>query len=93
MPTDVPRLIAIPSCNTFQGEAPILETSKRPSPKPNSTNPRQRKKRVFKEGFRFVGDGELQDNLGISLIFKNIGLSIKCIKYTQLRYSFIFNVL
>ena len=48
--------------------------------------PKHNKKRVFKERLRFLGDFELQDNLGISLICKNIDLLIKCTKYTQSTY-------
>ena len=40
---------------------------------------------------KLVGELELQDSLGILLIFKNIGLSIKCPKYTQSTNYPIFN--
>ena len=58
----------------------------KPSPKPNIVKPKHNKKRVLKEGLRFLGDFELQDNLGIFFICKNIDLSIKCTKYIQSSY-------
>ena len=62
------------------------ETISNPSPKPKNTSPTQRYNKVFKEGLKLVGDLELQDNLGIFLIFRNIDLSIKCPKCTQPTY-------
>jgi hypothetical protein len=58
----------------------------RPSPKPNNIRPEHKKSRVLNEGLRFFGDFELQDNSGIFFICKNIEMSIKCTKYTQLAY-------
>ena len=86
VPTDRPRFKASPWCKTFQGDAPIVETINRPSPKPNIIKPKHNKNRVLKEGLRFLGDFELQDNLGIFFICKNIVLCIKCTKYTQSTY-------
>ena len=48
--------------------------------------PKHNKIRVLKEGLRFLGDLELQDNRGIFFICKNIDMSIKCTKYTQTTY-------
>ena len=85
-PTDKPKFKARPWCKTFQGDAPIVEIINRPSPNPNNIRPIHNKDSVLKEGLRFLGDFELQDNLGIFFICKNIGLSIKCTKYTQSTY-------
>ena len=86
VPTVSPRFKARPWCKTFQGDAPIVEMINRPSPKPNNIKPKHNKKRVLKEGLRFLVDLELQDNLGIFFIFKNTDLPIKCTKYTQPTY-------
>ena len=56
------------------------------SPKQKKTKPKQRQDKVFKDGFKFVGDFELQDSFGTFLILKNIDLSTKCPKYTQSTY-------
>ena len=48
------------------------ETINNPSPSPNKTNPKHQKKKVEILGFKFKGFSELQDTLGIFLIFKNI---------------------
>ena len=58
--------------STDHGDAPDVETIKKPSPKPNKINPKQRKKNVEIFGFKFSGLSELQDTFGIFLIFKNI---------------------
>ena len=58
----------------------------KPSPKPNITRPKHNKNSVLKEGLRFLGELELQDNSGIFFICRNIYLSIKCTKYTQSTY-------
>jgi hypothetical protein len=63
---------AIPCARIDQGEAPAKETINNPSPRPNKTNPRHKKKKVEIFGLRFNGFSELQYTLGISLIFKNI---------------------
>ena len=63
---------AIPCARTDQGEAPAKETINNPSPKPNKDKPRHKKKKVEIFGLRFKGFCELQDTLGIFLIFKNI---------------------
>ena len=83
VPIDKPKFKVRPWCKTFQGDAPIVEIINRPSPKPNIVKPKHNKNRVFNEGLRFLGDFELQDNLGIFFICKNIYLIIKCTKYTQ----------
>jgi len=63
---------AIPCARTDHGEAPAKETINKPSPKPNKVNPRHKKKKVVIFGLRFNDFSELQDTLGIFLIFKNI---------------------
>jgi len=62
----------IPCARTDHGEAPAKETINKPSPKPNKVNPKHRKKKVENFGLRFSGFSELQETLGIFLIFKNI---------------------
>ena len=86
VPIVSPRFRKSPWWSEFQGEAPIVEIINRPSPKPNNDRPKQSKNNVLKEGLRFLGDFELQDNLGIFFISNNIGMSIKCTKYTQSTY-------
>ena len=71
-PIDMPVFLDIPSANTDQGELPVVDKTKRPSPKPNKTNPRQRKKKVENLGLKFKGFSELQVFIGIFLIVKNI---------------------
>ena len=70
----IERLIfnAIPCARTDHGEAPAKETINNPSPKPKKDRPRHKKKKVEIFGLRFSGFSELQDTLGIFLIFKNI---------------------
>ena len=66
------KCIEIPCANTLHGEAPVKETIKSPSPKPNNVNPRHKKKNVENFGFKFKGLGELQEVFGIFLIERNI---------------------
>ena len=72
MPIDICVFFEIPSANTDHGELPVVDKTKRPSPKPNSTNPKQRKKNVENLGLKFKGFSELQVFAGIFLIVKNI---------------------
>ena len=46
----------IPWANTLHGEAPVSETSNRPSPRPNKDNPKQRNKKVVSFGLRDIFD-------------------------------------
>ena len=62
----------IPCARTDHGDAPAKETINKPSPKPNNVNPKHRKKKVESFGLRFNDFFELQDTLGIFLIFRNI---------------------
>jgi hypothetical protein len=71
-PIEILTFDAIPCARTDHGEAPAKETINNPSPKPNKVKPRHKKKKVEIFGFRFNGLSELQDTLGIFLIFKNI---------------------
>ena len=72
IPVEKSTFNAIPCARTDQGEAPAKETINNPSPRPNKVNPRHKKKKVEIFGLRFNGFSELQHNLGIFLIFKNI---------------------
>ena len=71
-PIEKPIFKNRPWANTLHGDAPDVETINKPSPKPNKAKPKQRKKNVEIFGFKFSGISELQDTLGIFLIFKNI---------------------
>ena len=62
----------IPWARTLQGEAPVYETSNKPSPIPNKLNPKHKEKKVDILGFKLSGFSELHETLGIFLIFKNI---------------------
>ena len=72
VPIDISIFFEIPSANTDHGELPVVDKTKRPSPRPNSTNPKQRKKNVENLGLKFKGFSELQVFDGIFLIVKNI---------------------
>ena len=61
-----------PSARTDHGELPVVETNKRPSPKPNKVNPTHKSIKVVNLGFKFKGFSELQDFEGIFLMVKNI---------------------
>ena len=71
VPTDKSTFREIPCANTLQGEAPVKDTSKRPSPNPNKVKPKHKKKNVEILGLKFKGLWELQYTLGIFFIFKN----------------------
>ena len=71
-PIEKPIFKYKPWANTLHGDAPEVETINKPSPKPNKINPKQRKKKVDIFGFKLSGLSELQDTLGIFLIFRNI---------------------
>ena len=80
VPIDISVFFEIPSANTDHGELPVVDKTKRPSPKPNKTNPKQRKKKVENLGLKFKGFSELQVFIGIFLIVKNIiNQSLHCI--------------
>ena len=72
IPVEKSTFKAIPCARTLQGEAPAKDTISNPSPKPNKARPSNKKKNVEILGLRFNGFSELQDTLGIFLIFKNI---------------------
>ena len=74
IPVEKPTFDAIPCARTDQGDAPAKETINNPSPKPNKTNPKHKKRNVEIFGFKFKDLSELHNTLGISLIFKNIFL-------------------
>ena len=62
----------IPWANTLHGEAPVSETSNKPSPKPNKIKPKHRNKKVDSFGLKFKGFSELQETLGTFLIERNM---------------------
>jgi|TARA_B100000929_G_C15295297_1_gene348472 hypothetical protein len=71
-PTDRSICKDIPCANTLQGEAPVSDTSNKPSPKPNKVNPKHKNKNVDSFGLKFKGFLELQGTLGIFLIERNM---------------------
>ena len=71
-PIDNPDLIEIPCAKTLQGDAPVKETIKSPSPNPNKVNPKQRKNNVDNFGFKLKVSSELHETFGIFLIVRNI---------------------
>ena len=50
----------IPWAKTLQGDAPELDTINNPSPKPNNINPKIKKNKLDKLGFKLSGSFELQ---------------------------------
>ena len=62
----------IPCAKTLQGDAPVSDTSNKPSPKPNKVKPKQRNKKVDSFGLKFKGFFELQETLGTFLIERNM---------------------
>ena len=62
----------IPCARTLQGEAPVRDTSNKPSPKPNKANPKHKNKNVDSFGLKFKGFLELQETLGTFLIERNM---------------------
>ena len=50
----------IPCANTLHGEAPVSETSNKPSPKPNKVRPSIKKNTEDNLGFKLSGFFELQ---------------------------------
>jgi len=76
VPIDKLTFRDIPCANTLQGEAPVKDTIKSPSPKPNKVKPKHKKIKVEIFGLKFKGLLELQYTLGISFIFKNIQVII-----------------
>ena len=66
----------MPIARTLQGEAPVSETNKSPSPKPNNVNPKHTYNNVENLGLILNGFLELHEVFGIFFIVKNINLSI-----------------
>ena len=64
----------IPCANTLQGDAPVSDTSNKPSPNPNKVKPKERNKKVDSLGLKFKGFLELQETLGTFLIERNMFL-------------------
>ena len=62
----------IPCANTLHGEAPVSETSNKPSPKPNKVNPKHKNKKVDSLGLKFKGFSALHETLGIFFKDKNM---------------------
>ena len=71
-PIDKSACKDIPCANTLHGDAPVSETSNKPSPRPNKVKPKQRNKKVGSLGLKFKGFLELQETLGTFLIERNM---------------------
>ena len=68
--------IEIPWARTLHGDAPVRETSNKPSPKPKITSPKDKYIKVESFGLKFSGFFELHEVLGIFFIVKNIFFTI-----------------
>ena len=71
-PIDKSTCKDIPWANTLHGEAPVSETSNKPSPKPNKVKPKQRNRKVDSFGLKFKGFSELHETLGTFFIERNM---------------------
>jgi hypothetical protein len=72
VPIDKLVVLDIPSASTDHGEFPVVDKIKRPSPNPKIAKPKIKKKDVENFGLKFNELSELQDTIGIFLIFRNI---------------------
>ena len=72
VPIDKLTFREIPCANTLQGEAPVKDTIKSPSPKPNKIKPKHKKRNVEIFGLKFNGLSELHQTFGTFLILRNI---------------------
>ena len=75
IPIDKLTFREIPCANTLQGEAPVKDTIKSPSPKPNKVKPKHKKRNVEIFGLKFNGLSELHQTFGTFLILRNILLN------------------
>ena len=75
IPIDKLTFREIPCAKTLQGEAPVKDTIKRPSPKPNKVKPKHKKRNVEIFGLKFNGLSELHQTFGTFLILRNILLN------------------
>ena len=71
-PIDKLVVFDIPSARTDHGESPVVDKIKRPSPNPKIARPKIKKKDVDNFGLKLKELSELQDTIGIFLIFRNI---------------------
>ena len=88
IPIDKPVVLEIPSANTDHGEFPVVDKIKSPSPNPNIDRPSIRKKDVDNLGLKFKDFSELQDTIGIFLIFKNIFYKLLLLKLKSIKVIF-----
>ena len=72
VPIDKLVVLDIPSASTDHGEFPVVDKIKRPSPNPKIAKPKIKKKDVDNFGLKLKELTELQDTIGIFLIFRNI---------------------
>ena len=75
VPIDKLTFREIPCAKTLHGEAPVKDTIKSPSPKPNKVKPKHKKRNVEIFGLKFNGLFELHQTFGIFLILRNILLN------------------
>ena len=85
IPIDKPVVLEIPSANTDHGEFPVVDKIKSPSPNPNIDRPSIRKKDVDNLGLKLKDFSELQDTIGIFLIFKNIPHKLLLLKLKSIK--------
>ena len=89
IPIDKPNVLEIPSANTDHGEFPVVDKIKSPSPNPNIDRPNIRKNDVEILGLKFKDFSELQDTIGIFLIFKNIFYKLLLLKLKSIKVIFL----
>ena len=96
VPIDKFVVLDIPSASTDHGEFPVVDKIKRPSPNPKIAKPKIKKKDVDNFGFKLKESYELQDTIGIFLIFRNIFNKLLLLKLKSIKvliYEKIFIIL
>ena len=96
VPIDKFVVLDIPSASTDHGEFPVVDKIKSPSPNPKIAKPKIKKKDVDNFGLKLKELSELQDTIGIFLIFKNIFNKLLLLKLKSIKviiYEKIFIIL
>ena len=96
VPIDKFVVLDIPSASTDHGEFPVVDKIKSPSPNPKIIKPKIKKKDVDNFGLKLKELSELQDTIGIFLIFKNIFNKLLLLKLKSIKviiYEKIFIIL
>ena len=96
VPIDKFVVLDIPSASTDHGEFPVVDKINSPSPNPKIAKPKIKKKDVDNFGLKLKELSELQDTIGIFLIFKNIFNKLLLLKLKSIKviiYEKIFIIL